>query len=48
MNNTHFLDLYLTVKNFNPQFVENITLIIFLLSFALTTWLNIRDWKSKH
>ena len=43
----HFLVLNLTGEDFNPQFVENITLIIFLLSFALTTWLNIKDWGRK-
>lgn len=43
----HFLVLKLTGINFNPQFVENITLIVFLLCFVLSVWLNIRDWKRK-
>jgi hypothetical protein len=43
----HFLVLKLTGINLNPQFVENVTLIVFLLSFVLSVWLNIRDWKTK-
>ncbi|MBK8142446.1 MAG: DUF2784 family protein [Chitinophagaceae bacterium] len=41
----HFLLLKLTGKDFNPQLVENATLIIFLLSFILTVWFNIKDRK---
>ncbi|HPG11801.1 MAG TPA: DUF2784 domain-containing protein [Chitinophagaceae bacterium] len=41
----HFLLLKLTGKNFDPVFVENMTLIIFLLSFLLSVWLNLRDRK---
>ena len=41
----HFLLLKLTGKDFNPQFVDKATLIIFLLCFVLTVWLNIRDWR---
>jgi len=39
----HFLILKLTGTNLSPKMVENITLIIFLLSFALSIWFNIRD-----
>jgi len=38
----HFLLLKLTGKNFNPKLVENGTLIIFLLSFTMSIWLNIK------
>lgn len=44
----HFLILKLTGIDFNPQLVEITTLIVFLVSFALSIWLNIRDWKRKH
>ena len=39
----HFLILKLTGVNMNPQLVNNVTLIVFLFSVALTIWLNIRD-----
>ncbi len=39
----HFLLLKLTGTNLSPKMVENITLIIFLLSVALSIWFNIRD-----
>jgi hypothetical protein len=39
----HFLLLKLTGTNFSPKLVEYITLIIFLLSFAVSIVLNIRD-----
>ena len=39
----HFLLLKLTRYNLNPKLVEMGTLIIFLLSFGLSIWLNIRD-----
>ena len=39
----HFLILKLTGVNMNPQLVNNVTLIVFLVSVALTIWLNIRD-----
>ncbi|HUR67114.1 MAG TPA: DUF2784 domain-containing protein [Chitinophagaceae bacterium] len=38
----HFLILKVTGKDLEPQFVENITLIIFLICFGLTVYLNIR------
>lgn len=41
----HFLLLKLTGKNFDPVLVENMTLMIFLLSFILSVWLNLRDRK---
>ena len=43
----HFLLLKLTGKDFDPQLVENATLIIFALSFVLSIWLNIKD-RRKH
>jgi len=39
----HFLLLKLTGTNLSPNLVETITLIIFLLSFAVSIWFNIRD-----
>ena len=39
----HFLILKLTGKNLNPTLVGNVTLIIFLLSFALSIWLTVRE-----
>ena len=43
----HFLVLHLTGINLDPQFVENCTLVLFLLSFVLSVWLNIRDRRKK-
>ncbi len=43
----HFLLLKLTGKDFSPQLVENATLIIFVLSFVLSIWFNIKD-RRKH
>jgi hypothetical protein len=39
----HFLLLKLTGIDFNEQLVENTTLVVFLLSFVMSVWLNIRD-----
>ena len=44
----HFLLLKLTGFNFNESFVENATLIGFLLSLVLSIWLNVRDFQKKH
>lgn len=41
----HFLLIKLTGINFNPGLVETTTLIVFLVSLALSTWLNIQDRK---
>lgn len=43
----HFLILKLTGANLNPQFVEHATLVFFLLSVALSAWLNVRDYYSR-
>ncbi|HMK26353.1 MAG TPA: DUF2784 domain-containing protein [Chitinophagaceae bacterium] len=43
----HFLLLKLTGKDLGPTLVDNATLIIFLLCFVLSVWLNIRDWKKR-
>lgn len=41
----HFLVLKLTGINFNPRLVETLTLVIFLLSIVISSFLNIRDYK---
>lgn len=41
----HFLLIKLTGINFNPNLVETTTLIVFLVSLALSTWLNFQDRK---
>lgn len=43
----HFLLLKLTGVNFNLLLVEYGTLIIFLISVALSVWLNARDYRKK-
>jgi hypothetical protein len=43
----HFLILKLTGINFSPQLVENSTLLVFLVSFVLSAWLNIKDSRRK-
>jgi hypothetical protein len=39
----HFLLLKLTGINFNQVLVEKATLLIFLVSLAMSVWLNVRD-----
>jgi hypothetical protein len=41
----HFLLLKLTGINFNPNLVEKATLLVFLVSLAMSIWLNVRDRK---
>lgn len=41
----HFLLLKLTGINFNENLVETATLIVFMVSLALSIWLNFRDRK---
>jgi len=43
----HFLILKLTGVDLNENLVENITLILFIISFALSIWLNIKDHLRK-
>ena len=43
----HFLILKLTGADLDPGLVERGTLIVFLLSFALSIWLNIQDRRRK-
>jgi len=43
----HFLILKLTGADLNENLVENITLILFIISFALSIWLNIKDHLRK-
>jgi hypothetical protein len=43
----HFLLLKLTGVNFNMNLVEDLTLIVFLLSLVMSVWLNRRDWLKK-
>lgn len=39
----HFLLLKLTGINFNEDLVNNVTLIVFVISLVMSIWLNIRD-----
>lgn len=41
----HFLLHKLTGIKFNEKLVDTVTLIVFLVSFVLSIWLNIRDRK---
>lgn len=41
----HFLLLKLTGVNFNETLVNNVTLIVFVISLAMSIWLNLRDRK---
>jgi hypothetical protein len=41
----HFLLLKLTGINMDPKLVETGTLVVFLLSFALSIWFNIKDHR---
>ena len=43
----HFLILKLTGADLDAELVERGTLIVFLLSFALSIWLNIRNRRRK-
>ncbi|MDP4261380.1 MAG: DUF2784 family protein [Bacteroidota bacterium] len=43
----HFLLQKLTGIDFNEQLVENVTLIVFLLSLVMSVWLNTRDWRKR-
>lgn len=43
----HFLLLKLTGINFDPQLVENVTLIVFGICFILSIWLNIKDRQKR-
>ncbi|MDP4150491.1 MAG: DUF2784 family protein [Bacteroidota bacterium] len=43
----HFLLLKLTGMDFNPRIVEQVTLVVFLLSLGLSIWLNARDWQER-
>lgn len=43
----HFLLLKLTGINFNETLVNNVTLIVFLISVVMSIWLNIRDRKQR-
>jgi hypothetical protein len=41
----HFLLLKLTGVNFNETLVNNVTLIVFVISLVMSIWLNLRDRK---
>jgi hypothetical protein len=41
----HFLLLKLTGINFNEDLVNNVTLIVFVISLIMSIWLNLRDRK---
>lgn len=43
----HFLLQQFTGINFDRNLVEQATLIVFLLSLAMSIWLNARDWKRR-
>lgn len=43
----HFLLLHVTGYNFNKQLVDIVTLSIFILTAALSVWVNIRYWKKR-
>ncbi len=43
----HFLLLKLTGKDFDPQLVENATVIIFALCFVLSIWFNLKDRRKR-
>ena len=43
----HFLLLKITGIDFNRQLVEEITLIVFLVSMVMSIWLNITDWSKR-
>jgi hypothetical protein len=43
----HFLVIKLTGINMNENVVEYGTLIFFLISFIMSAWLNVRDWRRK-
>lgn len=43
-----FLVFKLTGINLPVQLVDEVTLIVFLISFALSIWLNLKDFRSKH
>lgn len=43
----HFLLNKLTHLEIDPKLVEKATLIIFLLCFVLSIWLNIKDWQKR-
>ena len=43
----HFLLLKLTGINFNEPLVNNVTLIVFVISVIMSIWLNLRDRKRK-
>jgi hypothetical protein len=44
----HFLILQLTGIDANPQTVDYLTLVVFLLSFTASIYLNITDYRKKH
>lgn len=41
----HFLILKITGLNINPGLVDKLTVSIFFLTFILSIWLNIRDYR---
>lgn len=43
----HFLLWHFTGINMDPDLVEKVTLIVFVVSLALSVWLNSRDSKRK-
>jgi hypothetical protein len=43
----HFLILKMTGINMDPELVNNVTLIVFVVSIIMSVWLNIRDRRKK-
>ena len=43
----HFLILKLTGINMDPQLVDNITLVVFVVAVGMSVFLNIRDYMRK-
>lgn len=43
----HFLILKLTGVNFSERFVDWVTVIVFFISFVLSAWMNIRDYRKR-
>jgi hypothetical protein len=43
----HFLILKITGLDLDETFVDNTTLVIFLVVFVISVWLNIRDTRNR-
>jgi hypothetical protein len=43
----HFLIFKITGVDLDPELVDTVTMIVFILCFILTVFLNVRDWRVK-